>query len=79
MLPVERPLQGLLRRSYNIAVLSGVQLRCVDVLLPPGDLRPFVPPPSVDALDMGSMRTPEPCWLCCSPAIMVSVVTVPNS
>lgn len=66
-------------QDYNMAMLSGVQLRCVDVLLPPGDLRPFVAPPSVEPRALGSKITPEPWWLCCRPAIMVSLVTVPNS
>lgn len=65
--------------SYNMAVLSGVQLRCVDVLLPPGDLRPLVAPPNVEPWPLEPMITPEPWWLCCKPAIMVSLVTVPNS
>lgn len=46
-------------QSYNIAMLSGVQLRCVDVLLPPGDLRPFAPPPSAELLDLEPIKTPD--------------------
>lgn len=43
-----------------MAILSGVQLRCVDVLLPPGDFRPFVAPPSVELLVLEPMMMPEP-------------------
>lgn len=46
--------------SYNMAILSGVQLRCVDVLLPPGDFRPLVAPPSVELLVLEPMMIPEP-------------------
>lgn len=53
-------LMTVLRHGYNMAMLSGVQLRCVDVLLPPGDLRPLVVPPSVEPRALGPIMTPEP-------------------
>lgn len=49
-------------QSYNMAMLSGVQLRCVDVLLPPGDFRPLVVPLSVEPRALEPMMTSEPLW-----------------
>ena len=49
------------RASYSMAMLSGVQLRWVDVLLPPGDFSgPLEVPPSAVALAPDPKITPEP-------------------
>lgn len=63
--PLSTPLPSMhlrtdahLWQSYNMAMISGVQLRWVDVLLPPGDLRPLVAPLRVEPRAPGPMMPP---------------------
>ena len=49
-------------RSYSMAMLSGVQLRWVEVLLPPGDFRPLEPVPRAEGRAPGPRTMPEPWW-----------------